>query len=132
MNIPPDAAELKTLWQKGRPVLPLPEEMREKVLLGLQDDSHWVGRLNAARLAPLFDWSAEDLETVIGRLLELRNDPNRFVRPWALGAVWRMVKPDDPRRPIVEAWMSEALVSPSAAERARARILLRWDARKKV
>lgn len=127
MNIPPDAAELKALWQKGRPALPLPEDAR--VLEGLEEESHWIARLNASRLAPLVAWSDADRETAIDRLLALRFDMNRFVRPWALGAVWRMVGPEDPRRPAVESWMADALASGTATERVRARLLLRQPER---
>lgn len=130
MDIPPDAAELKVLWQKGRPGIPLPEDAGEKVLEGLEDDRHWVSRLNAARLAPLVTWSDSDREIAVERLLALRHDKNRFVRPWALGAVWRLVGLEDPRRPTVESWMADALASGSAAERARARLLLKEDARR--
>lgn len=130
MDIPPDAVELRALWQKGRPVIPLPEDAWEKVLEGLEDDRHWVSRLNAARLAPLIAWTASDREAAIERLLALRYDGNRFVRPWALGAVWRMVGIEDPRRLAVESWMADALASGSAAERARARLLLKEDARR--
>ena len=97
---------------------------------GLEEDRHWVSRLNAARLAPLIEWSIADRGIVVARLLALREDENRFVRPWALGAVWRMVGSEDPRRLHVESWMGETLGSGSAAERARARILLAQDARR--
>ena len=129
MNIPPDAAELKALWNKGYPALPLSAEVHEKVMSGLQEESHWIGRLNAARLAGVIDWPKADREEVVTRLLNLRKDDNRFVRPWALSTLWRMVEPEDPRRMIVEEWVDDALVSASSAERARARILLSRDIR---
>ncbi|RYG23380.1 hypothetical protein EON82_14185 [bacterium] len=129
MNIPPDAAELKALWQKGHPVLPIPEDAREKLLTALGGECHWIGRLNAARLSPLFGWSDNDREIVIDLLLVLRSDENRFVGPWALGALWEMVPRDDPRGETVEAWLTDALASGSAGERARARLLLAQEAR---
>ena len=49
MNLPPDDAELRAIWRKGRPELPLPEGIRRDVPHGLQAEVHWVARLNAAR-----------------------------------------------------------------------------------
>lgn len=125
MILPPDAAELKALWSGGRPRLPLPPDAGDRVRHGLGAGGHWVARLNAVRLAPFVNWADDERKAVVSLLLAFRDDAHRFVRPWALGAAWRMVSVDDPRRSEVESWLTEALASPSASARARARILLR-------
>ncbi len=87
------------------------------------ENGSWEIRLQIARALPLLHWTPRERPRVLAILRRYANDPQKFVRAWALDGLARFAEGDASLMPAVESVLEEFERSESAALRSRAKAI---------
>jgi HEAT repeat protein len=90
-------------------------------LLELVGDGPWVIRMLVLRMLGRLRWEGDEVQLVRAFVLAQLQDPNTFVRAWALDALACLAVGDETLVPVASEAIAEALTAGPASVRVRAR-----------